>query len=189
MHVKNLSWDLEPDDLRSYFGQWGDIVDALVLRDRSTGRSRGSGFITFRRRDELNRALQHAMDGGADGAELNGRPVYVSVARPRAAQEAPKNFTYKAGLPENAGAAAASAQATADAEAALSALGLGPSIRELNATPPLGGTVSGSPSPLHASGPSSIGSPPRCRLRAQTAPLYRSHKRPPPAETSTSHHR
>ena len=36
------------DDLRSYFGQYGEIVDAVVMKDGDTKRSRGFGFVTFK---------------------------------------------------------------------------------------------------------------------------------------------
>ncbi|KAI8847009.1 hypothetical protein BC829DRAFT_434141 [Chytridium lagenaria] len=45
--VGNLSWGTTDDSLRQHFGNYGQITDAIVLRDRETGRSRGFGFVTF----------------------------------------------------------------------------------------------------------------------------------------------
>ena len=33
--------------LRQYFSQWGQVVDAIVIRDPATKHSRGFGFVTF----------------------------------------------------------------------------------------------------------------------------------------------
>lgn len=33
--------------LRTYFSQWGPVVDAIVIRDQTTKQSRGFGFVTF----------------------------------------------------------------------------------------------------------------------------------------------
>ena len=45
--VGGLAWATEGDHLREHFGQFGEVTDAVVLKDRETGRSRGFGFVTF----------------------------------------------------------------------------------------------------------------------------------------------
>ena len=78
LFVGGLSWGTDDEGLRSAFEQYGEVVDAKVITDRDTGRSRGFGFVTF------------ADDGAADtavaemnGAELDGRRLNVNEARER----------------------------------------------------------------------------------------------------------
>ncbi|KAI8016374.1 hypothetical protein LOK49_LG05G01628 [Camellia lanceoleosa] len=55
-------------------------MEAKVVYDRDSGRSRGFGFVTFGSSDEVNNAIE-----SLDGVDLNGRSIRVSMveARPR----------------------------------------------------------------------------------------------------------
>ena len=78
LFVGSLSWDTTDDGLRQAFERFGEIVEAKVITDRDTGRSRGFGFVTF---DDAD-AAQNAV-GEMDGAELDGRRIKVDVAQDR----------------------------------------------------------------------------------------------------------
>lgn len=45
--VGGLPQDCADDKIRDYFAAYGTIVDAVVMKDRDTGRSRGFGFVQF----------------------------------------------------------------------------------------------------------------------------------------------
>ncbi|KAF8116360.1 hypothetical protein N665_0019s0039 [Sinapis alba] len=45
--VGGLAWETHKVSLRNYFEQFGDIVEAVVITDKSSGRSKGYGFVTF----------------------------------------------------------------------------------------------------------------------------------------------
>ncbi|CAH2035207.1 unnamed protein product [Thlaspi arvense] len=45
--VGGLAWETHKISLRNYFEQFGDIVEAVVITDKSSGRSKGYGFVTF----------------------------------------------------------------------------------------------------------------------------------------------
>ncbi|CAN8290163.1 unnamed protein product [Cochlearia groenlandica] len=45
--VGGLAWETHKLSLRNYFEQFGSILEAVVITDKSTGRSKGYGFVTF----------------------------------------------------------------------------------------------------------------------------------------------
>ncbi|BFZ18324.1 hypothetical protein BsWGS_21363 [Bradybaena similaris] len=47
MFVGGLSWQTTGETLRDYFNKFGDIKEAQVMKDPTTRRSRGFGFVTF----------------------------------------------------------------------------------------------------------------------------------------------
>ena len=44
--VGGLAWGTKRDTLKRYFDQFGEILEAVVITDRITGRSKGYGFVT-----------------------------------------------------------------------------------------------------------------------------------------------
>lgn len=47
LFVGGLAWETQRDTMRRYFEQFGEIVEAVVIADKHTGRSRGYGFVRF----------------------------------------------------------------------------------------------------------------------------------------------
>lgn len=45
--VGGLAWETQKDTLRTYFHQFGDILEAVVITDKATARSKGYGFVRF----------------------------------------------------------------------------------------------------------------------------------------------
>ncbi|KAJ3672123.1 hypothetical protein LUZ60_006844 [Juncus effusus] len=80
LFVGNLSWAATSEDLEKPFQEYGNVLSARVLVDGDTGRSRGYGFVCYSTKEEMDEALENL-----DGAELNGRPMRVSVAQSRRA--------------------------------------------------------------------------------------------------------
>ena len=75
LFVGGLSWNTTDDGLRAAFSPYGQVVEAKVVTDRETGRSRGFGFIGFQNPAD-GIAAQQAMDG----ASLDGRSIRVNAA-------------------------------------------------------------------------------------------------------------
>ncbi len=78
LFVGSLSWDTTDQSLREAFEKFGEVVEAKVITERDSGRSRGFGFVTFTD-DEAGRNAISEMDG----AELDGRTIRVDEARER----------------------------------------------------------------------------------------------------------
>ena len=75
LFVGGLSWNTTDDGLREAFSRFGQVVEAKVVTDRETGRSRGFGFVSYQDVAE-GAAAQQAMDG----ASLDGRSIRVNAA-------------------------------------------------------------------------------------------------------------
>ncbi len=78
LFVGNISYEIITSQLEEVFGEHGSVVDAVILNDRDTGRSRGFGFVTMATDEEAQKAID-----ALNGAEFNGRKLAVNVARPR----------------------------------------------------------------------------------------------------------
>jgi len=75
LFVGGLSWGTTDDGLMAAFEKFGEIVEAKVVLDRDTGRSRGFGFVTFANDDAATKAAEEM-----NGAELDGRNLRVDIA-------------------------------------------------------------------------------------------------------------
>ncbi|XP_056592293.1 RNA-binding protein Musashi homolog 2a isoform X1 [Triplophysa dalaica] len=85
MFIGGLSWQTSPDSLRDYFSKFGDIRECMVMRDPTTKRSRGFGFITFADVSSVDKVLAQPHH------ELDSKTIDPKVAFPRRAQ--PKMVT------------------------------------------------------------------------------------------------
>ncbi len=78
LFVGNLSFNTTENDLQDAFAAHGTVVETNLMMDRMTGRPRGFGFVTMSTPEEAEKAIQ-----ALHGAEVDGRPLTVNVARPR----------------------------------------------------------------------------------------------------------
>ncbi|CAN6929870.1 unnamed protein product [Brassica oleracea var. botrytis] len=78
VYVGNLSWGVDDTALESLFSEQGKVVEARVIYDRDTGRSKGFGFVTLGSPQEVTRAIN-----SLNGADLDGRQIRVSEAEAR----------------------------------------------------------------------------------------------------------
>ncbi|PHH68722.1 hypothetical protein CDD82_329 [Ophiocordyceps australis] len=65
MFIGGLNWETTDESLGAYFSQFGEVVECTVMRDSSTGRSRGFGFLTFKDAKTVNVVMvkEHFLDG------------------------------------------------------------------------------------------------------------------------------
>ncbi len=77
LFIGNLAWETTADDLRAFFASFGTVIDAVVIMDRMTGRSRGFGFVEMETEEQANKALE------ANGKDLKGRNMNVNMAKPQ----------------------------------------------------------------------------------------------------------
>ena len=75
LFVGGLSWSTTQESLQTFFSQVGTVVEAKVIMDRATGRSRGFGFVTMSTAEEAQKAVEEL-----NNKELDGRAIKVSEA-------------------------------------------------------------------------------------------------------------
>lgn len=78
LYVGNLSKQVTDAQLNDLAVPYGTLVSANVATERSTGESKGFGFIEFSNADEARAAI-----AGLHGRELNGQALKVNEAKPR----------------------------------------------------------------------------------------------------------
>ena len=78
LFVGNLSFNTTENDLQSAFAAHGQVMEANLMMDRMTGRSRGFAFVTFSTPEEAQKAIE-----AMHGAQLDGRALTVNIARPK----------------------------------------------------------------------------------------------------------
>ncbi|XP_063972397.1 RNA-binding protein Musashi homolog Rbp6 isoform X3 [Diachasmimorpha longicaudata] len=77
MFIGGLSWQTSPESLREYFTKYGDVTEIMVMKDPTTRRSRGFGFITFADPSSVDKVLAQG------NHELDGKKIDPKVAFPR----------------------------------------------------------------------------------------------------------
>jgi RNA recognition motif-containing protein len=75
LYIGNLSYEATDADLQQVFAQAGTCESAAVIIDRSTGQSRGFGFVEMSSDAEAQKAIQQL-----NGPDLKGRALKVNEA-------------------------------------------------------------------------------------------------------------
>ncbi|MFQ5583376.1 MAG: RNA recognition motif domain-containing protein [Calditrichia bacterium] len=78
IYIGNLSREVDDNELRAVFEDYGKVDTATIIRDRFTGESRGFGFVEMPVKTEAEEAMSKL-----DSADLKGRKIIVNEARPR----------------------------------------------------------------------------------------------------------
>ncbi|CAL9026362.1 unnamed protein product [Prunus brigantina] len=79
LFVGGLSFYTNDKGLSEAFSQYGQVIEAQIVTDRVSDRSKGFGFVTFASEDEAHKALEEM-----NGKALNGRVIFVDYAKPKA---------------------------------------------------------------------------------------------------------
>merc|ERR1712110_104901 len=79
--VGNLSFSATEEDIGEFFSEHCGVESVRLIRDVSTNRSKGFGYVTFSDRESLVTALD------ANDVEVCGRPIHVDVAEGRQSED------------------------------------------------------------------------------------------------------
>ena len=63
--ILGLPWQTDEEGLQQYFSQFGALEEAVIMKDRLTGKSRGFGFVTFLHHNDAQQVAvtDHQVDG------------------------------------------------------------------------------------------------------------------------------
>ncbi len=79
LFVGGLPWATDDEALHEGFEKHGTLVEAKVITDRESGRSRGFGFVTYENEEDAQTALE-----ALNGTDFGGRRIKVDFAQERA---------------------------------------------------------------------------------------------------------
>ncbi|KAE8631707.1 hypothetical protein XENTR_v10001283 [Xenopus tropicalis] len=115
LFVGGLDWSTTQETLRSYFSQYGEVVDCVIMKDKTTNQSRGFGFVKFKDPNCVGTVLAsrpHTLDGrNIDPKPCTPRGMQPERTRPREGwqQKGPRtensrsNKIFVGGIPHNCG--------------------------------------------------------------------------------------
>lgn len=77
LYVGNLPYGFDDSKLGDLFAASGEVLEAKVIIDKMSGRSKGFGFVTMQDEAAAEKAVKEL-----NGKEMEGRSIVVNVARP-----------------------------------------------------------------------------------------------------------
>jgi RNA recognition motif-containing protein len=78
IYVGNLPWEIQEEDLRKAFEEFGQVASATIIKDKFTNKPRGFGFVEMPEKAEAEAGIK-----ALNGKELKGRPMKVNEAKPK----------------------------------------------------------------------------------------------------------
>lgn len=92
LYLGNLPFSMTEDAVRELCSEHGEVTDVKLITDFNTGRSRGFAFVEFASTSEAEAAIEALHE-----KEVDGRQLFVKVARPKAPREGGNRGGYRGG--------------------------------------------------------------------------------------------
>ncbi len=86
IYVSNLSFNVQDEDLKEFFTEYGEVTSAKVITDKFTGKSRGFGFVEMPDNEAAQKAIIEL-----DNGTVEGRNIRVMEAKPKEERPARSN--------------------------------------------------------------------------------------------------
>ena len=78
LYVGGIAYATSDQGLQDAFSKAGEVVSAVIIMDKMTGRSKGFGFVEMATEEAAQAAISMW-----NGQELDGRKLTVNEARPK----------------------------------------------------------------------------------------------------------
>jgi RNA recognition motif-containing protein len=78
LYVGNLPWSVGDEELKKMFSEYGEVLNANVITDRNSGRSRGFAFVEMGTAEDAQKAIEALHE-----SNMEDRKLIVNVARPK----------------------------------------------------------------------------------------------------------
>ncbi|MBD0280522.1 MAG: RNA-binding protein [Bacteroidota bacterium] len=78
IYISNLSFNVEDEDLKEFFTEYGEVTSAKVITDKFTGKSRGFGFVEMPDTAAAQKAIAEL-----NNASVDNRNIRVMEAKPK----------------------------------------------------------------------------------------------------------
>lgn len=78
LFVGSIAWATTEEGLKEFFSQAGTVVEAKIIKNKETGKSRGFGFVTMSTPEEAQKAIEMLNE-----KDLDGRKIFVKEAKPQ----------------------------------------------------------------------------------------------------------
>ena len=78
LYIGSLDYAVTADQLKELFSEAGKVVDAVVISDKYSGRSKGFGFVEMSSKEEAKKAIEKFNE-----KDFQGRKMIVNEARPQ----------------------------------------------------------------------------------------------------------
>ena len=76
IYVGNLNYTISEDELKTVFGEYGEVSSVKIIIDKYSGKSKGFGFIEMVNDEDGKKAIEDL-----DGKEVQDRVMKVNEAR------------------------------------------------------------------------------------------------------------
>ncbi|RCV10685.1 hypothetical protein SETIT_2G128700v2 [Setaria italica] len=84
LFIGGISYGTDEHSLRDAFADYGEVIEARIIMDRETGRSRGFGFVTYTSTEEAAAAIT-GMDGKCEvTSHVDGDHTHAALTAPLA---------------------------------------------------------------------------------------------------------
>jgi len=74
LYIRNFDENVEDEQLKEFFSQFGEVESAIIMRDRETKASKKFGFVCFTTKESAERAI-----AGTTEIEFQGKLLYVNL--------------------------------------------------------------------------------------------------------------
>jgi RNA recognition motif-containing protein len=79
IYVSNLAYNVTEDDLRTLFATFGEVSSVNIVKERSSGQSKGFGFVEMLNNSEADKAMK-----AINGTRVKDQFIKLSQAKPPA---------------------------------------------------------------------------------------------------------